>query len=130
MATEATADRLLVKRLLRGDERAFEEFFSTYFPRLYRFALVRTGHDPDAAEEVVQATLVQVVRKLETYRGPEETTLRTSILDQQVVDTYNRKLVRVNDLHFLKVDDDLKNIQNSIKAFEDRDMDGDDTDES
>jgi RNA polymerase sigma-70 factor (ECF subfamily) len=64
-----TADRHLVKRLLRGDERAFEDFFEAYFPRLYRFALVRTRHDAEAAEEIVQATLTQVVRKLHTYRG-------------------------------------------------------------
>ena len=69
MGTQATADRLLVKRLLKGEETAFEEFFSAYFPRLYRFALVRTRHDPEAAEEVAQATMVQVVRRLETYRG-------------------------------------------------------------
>lgn len=69
MATEANADRLLVRRLLKGEERAFEEFFSAYFPRLYRFALVRTGYDPEAAEEIAQATMAQVVRRLETYRG-------------------------------------------------------------
>ena len=62
-------DRTLVRRLVRGDERAFEEFFETYFPRLYRFALVRLNGDEDAAEEVAQATLCQVVRKLGTYRG-------------------------------------------------------------
>jgi len=64
-----SADRHLVKRLLAADERAFEEFFEAYFPRLYRFALVRTRHDAEAAEEVVQAALTQVVRKLGTYRG-------------------------------------------------------------
>jgi RNA polymerase sigma-70 factor (ECF subfamily) len=62
-------DKRLVKRLRAGDERAFEEFFDAYFPRLYRFALVRTRHDPEAAEEIVQATLTQVVRKLGTYRA-------------------------------------------------------------
>lgn len=62
-------DKRLVKRLRAGDEPAFEEFFDAYFPRLYRFALVRTRHDADAAEEIVQATLTQVVRKLSTYRG-------------------------------------------------------------
>ena len=45
---------------------------------------------------------------LKSYRAPDKVTLRTSILDQQVVDTYNRKVVRVNDLHFLQVDGDLR----------------------
>ena len=62
-------DRWLVKRLLAGDERAFEEFFAGYFPRLYRFALSRVDLDHDKAEEIVQATLSRVVTKLHTYRG-------------------------------------------------------------
>jgi magnesium transporter len=48
------------------------------------------------------------LKAVKSYRQPDVTTLRTGILDQQVVDTYNRKLVRVNDLHFLRVDDDLR----------------------
>jgi RNA polymerase sigma-70 factor, ECF subfamily len=61
-------DRRLVRRLLAGDEPAFAEFFDDYFPRLFRFAVRRLG-DEDAAEEVVQATLVQALRKLDTWRG-------------------------------------------------------------
>lgn len=33
--------------------------------------------------------------------------LKRDILDQQVVDTYNRKVIRVNDIHLLKVDHEL-----------------------
>jgi RNA polymerase sigma-70 factor (ECF subfamily) len=62
-------DRRLARRLLAGDEQAFEEFFSAYFPGLYRFALARLDHDVDAAEEVAQATLCAVMAKLKTYRG-------------------------------------------------------------
>lgn len=54
--------------MLRGDERAFDEFFESFFPALYRFALTRVGHD-DAAEEIAQATLCAAVRKLDTFRG-------------------------------------------------------------
>lgn len=61
-------DRTLVRKMLAGDERAFDEFFADYFPRLFRFALLRL-RDEDAAEEVAQATLVQAVRKLHTWRG-------------------------------------------------------------
>ena len=45
---------------------------------------------------------------LKSYRTPDRITLRSDILDQQVVDTFNRKVVRVNDLHLLRVDDDLR----------------------
>lgn len=63
------ADRALARRLLRGDEEAFEEFFDRTFRGLYRFALARVGHDQDAAEEVAQATLCKAITKLSTYRG-------------------------------------------------------------
>ncbi|HEX9637751.1 MAG TPA: hypothetical protein VGB99_09465, partial [Acidobacteriota bacterium] len=39
------ADRALVRRLLAGDQPAFEHFFAAYFPVLFRFALKRLGHD-------------------------------------------------------------------------------------
>lgn len=58
----------LVRRMRSGDERAFEEFFGAYFPRLFRFALRRLG-DEDAAEDVVQAALVIAMRKIGTWRG-------------------------------------------------------------
>ena len=62
-------DKRLVKRLLRGDERAFDQFFDENFSRLYRFALTRLSDDPDAAREVAQITLSRAVRKLHTYKG-------------------------------------------------------------
>jgi RNA polymerase sigma-70 factor (ECF subfamily) len=62
-------DRFLVRRMLRGDESAFAEFFEANFGALFRFALPRLGGDAHAAEEVVQATLCRAVRKLSTFRG-------------------------------------------------------------
>lgn len=62
-------DRKLVRRLLRGSERAYESFFDHYFPGLYRFALSRLGQETDVAEEVAQAAIAKAVRKLATYRG-------------------------------------------------------------
>jgi len=62
-------DRALARRVANGDSRAFEAFFSEYFPRLFRFTLVRVGGDADLAEEIVQRTMCQVVRKMGSYRG-------------------------------------------------------------
>lgn len=45
---------------------------------------------------------------LSSYYESGEHTLKRDVLDEQVVDTFNRKVVRVNDLHFLRVDDDLR----------------------
>jgi RNA polymerase sigma-70 factor (ECF subfamily) len=61
-------DTLLVERMRAGDERAFDEFFGAYFPRLFRFA-VRRLSNVDAAEDVVQAALIIAVRKIGTWRG-------------------------------------------------------------
>lgn len=63
------SDLDLVRRVLAGDESASESFFDEYFPRLYRFARIRLGDDDQAAEEVVQSTLILAVRKLHTFRG-------------------------------------------------------------
>lgn len=63
------SDLDLVRRLKAGDEPAFDEFFVDYFPRVYRFARARLGGDEDAAEEVVQMTLIRALDKLHTYRG-------------------------------------------------------------
>jgi RNA polymerase sigma-70 factor (ECF subfamily) len=55
--------------MLAGEERAFSEFFTTYFPRVFRFALPRVNRNEDDAKDVVQATLVKAMRKLGDYRG-------------------------------------------------------------
>lgn len=63
------SDRRLVRRLLDGDDAAFDQFFDGHFPRLYRFALRRMNGDHDAAEEAVQLTLTRALDKLQSYRG-------------------------------------------------------------
>ena len=59
----------LVRRVLAGEEPAFDEFFERYFPRLYRFALARLSGDADAAEDVAQETLCRAMSKLQTFRA-------------------------------------------------------------
>jgi RNA polymerase sigma-70 factor (ECF subfamily) len=65
----SVSDKALVRRLLSGDETAFSQFFDGHFPRLFRFALKCTDGDHDAAEEIVQKTLITAMRKLHTFRG-------------------------------------------------------------
>jgi RNA polymerase sigma-70 factor (ECF subfamily) len=62
------SERELVRRMLGGDEAAFDEFFADYFPRLFRFALLRL-RDPDAAEDIVQTSLIAAMRHLSSWRG-------------------------------------------------------------
>ena len=69
MTRMAPGDLALARRLIAGDESAFDEFFAGYFPRLYRFARVRLGGNEDSAEDVVQTTMIKALDKLHTYRG-------------------------------------------------------------
>jgi RNA polymerase sigma-70 factor (ECF subfamily) len=64
-----TEEKQLIRRMLGGDEQAFEAFFNAYFARIYRFALPRLNGDADAAREVVQSTLAKAMRRIGDFRG-------------------------------------------------------------
>ena len=68
-------DQKLVKRLLAGDEQAFDHFFEDNFSRLYRFSMARLSGDSEVAGEVAQAALSKALSKIQSYRG--EATLFT-----------------------------------------------------
>jgi magnesium transporter len=57
----------------------------------------------DSKELTLSIEQSKIVFK-EKHDNKEELTLRRDILDQQVVDTYNHKVIRVNDIHLLEVD--------------------------
>jgi len=63
------SDRDLVDRLLRGDRRAFEQFFNEYYPKLYRFVRRRLPQDVSTAEDIAQGTLCRALETLRSYRG-------------------------------------------------------------
>ncbi len=62
-------DRAVARRILGGDEAAFQELFDRFFPRLYRFALARVGGDSEAAQDIVQQTFCNAIGRLDSYRG-------------------------------------------------------------
>lgn len=62
-----SADKIFVNRFIKGDARAFDDFFRDYFVHLFRFAHTRLHGDENAAEDVVQAALCKAVGKLNTY---------------------------------------------------------------
>ena len=66
---DSSTDRQLIRRMLAGDEQAYEAFFNAYFPRVYRFALPRLNGDVEATRDVVQATLAKAMRKMADFRG-------------------------------------------------------------
>ena len=63
------AERALVRLMIAGDERAFEEFSDTYLPALFRFALNRLGGDRELTREMVQSTVCKAIAKLASFRG-------------------------------------------------------------
>lgn len=69
MAGAVHLDKALARKILAGDERAFRALFDEFFPRLYRFAMVRLGGDQEAAQEVVQQTFCKAIEHLDRYRG-------------------------------------------------------------
>ena len=52
-------DEILVKRLISGDSKAFEQIYYKYQKRLYHFALKLTK-EPSVAEEVLQEVFIKL----------------------------------------------------------------------
>jgi RNA polymerase sigma-70 factor (ECF subfamily) len=108
-------DQALVERLLAGDEAAFAEFFDTYAPRLFRFAMRRAG-DPDLAEEIAQTTFIAAVGSLKTWRG--EASLFTwlcTIARRKLIDHW-RKTARQPDLRPLDDDPEVRMALESLAS--------------
>ena len=57
-------DLRLAKRGVNKDKRAAEEFFNSYFPRLFRFVSLRTPED-SVCQDVVQETVIKAIRHLD-----------------------------------------------------------------
>lgn len=71
-----------------------------------QFAYIRMEDVKEIDEAIKLKIPLEKISFLKT-RTPYEFTLRHDILDRQVVDTENRKVVRVNDAHLLRVDNHL-----------------------
>ena len=105
-------DRELVQRMRDGDERAFNDFFDAFFPRLYRFALARVGRD-DAAEEIAQAAIVVGIRKIGTWRGDAALFTWLCTLCRHEIGAYCRRHNRPE----VYVLDDVPEIRQQLEAL-------------
>ena len=61
------SDRALAKRVAKGDEDAFRDFFEAYYPKVFRFS-ARRMNEADA-EEVTQQVFLVALTALAKYRG-------------------------------------------------------------
>ena len=62
-------EKLMVRRMIAGDEAAFQTFSDEYIPALYRFATRRLQGDRELAKDIVQSTVCKVIEKLASFRG-------------------------------------------------------------
>ncbi len=99
------ADRELVDKLLRGEKAALDQFFSTYFPRVFRFALLRVQRDENLAQDICQQVMDKAFRHLGSYRG--EASLFTwlcQITRNELADYWRREKRRLEVVS--RIDDD------------------------
>jgi RNA polymerase sigma factor (sigma-70 family) len=59
----------LTRRMAQGDESAYLTFYDAYYHRLWRYLLVVTAGDEDAAREALQAALARMVRHIKPFAG-------------------------------------------------------------
>src|SRR5579871_1763194 len=61
-------DNALVKRILRGDRAAGEQFVAEHYPRIFRLLRYLTG-ERDAAEDLTQQTFTRAWQGLARFQG-------------------------------------------------------------
>jgi RNA polymerase sigma-70 factor (ECF subfamily) len=116
-------EKQLTRRMLDGDEQAFEAFFDAYFSRVYRFALPRLNGDAEAAREVVQATLAKAMRRIGDFRG--ESALFTwicQICRREAVDYIRSRRRHAGRLVLIDDRPELRSAIESIEAPEEYDL--------
>ena len=110
-------DRAVARRILGGDQAAFQELFDRFFPRLYRFALARVSGDPEAAQDIVQQTFCNAIARLDSYRG--EAALYTwfcQICRNAIADHFRSKGRGANRVVLLEDQPDARAILESLVA--------------
>lgn len=117
MDQDLSDERELVRSMLAGDERAFNTFFETYFPRVFRFALPRLAGDVDASKEVVQATMVKAMRNLASFRGDAALfSWICQICRRQIVDHLRADRRRTSRVVLLEDNSEISAALESIEA--------------
>ena len=123
MEHELTDERELIRRMLAGEERAFQAFFESHFPRLFRFALPRVNRNEELAREVVQATLTKAMRKLADYRGEAALfTWMCQICRREIIDRVRSERRHTERVVLIEDEPELRAAMESIEAPEEYDL--------
>lgn len=83
----------LVQQVLAGDQQAFAEIYSMYFPRVFAFCLKRVN-DRAEAEDLAQETFVQLFRSLKSFEGRSSLLTWTFGIAHNVCSRYYRHCSR------------------------------------
>jgi RNA polymerase sigma-70 factor, ECF subfamily len=104
--------------MLGRDELAFDEFFADYYPRLFRFAVLRV-RDPDAAEDIVQNSLIGAVRTLRSWRGEASLFTWLCTICRREISAWEERTSRRVMVSIADDDPDLRAALDSIGAAAD-----------
>ena len=108
-------DKRLVKRLLAGNEAAFNRFFDENFARLYRFVLARVSHDEEIAAEIVQAALSKALMNIGKYRGESALFTWLCVIARNELADWMKRHSRYRD--HIVLTEDLPEIQAAVDSF-------------
>lgn len=109
--------------MLAGDERAFQAFFESHFPRLYRFALPRVDRNEELAREVVQTTLAKAMRKLADFRGDAALfTWLCQICRREIIDRVRSERRHTDRVVLIEDEPDVRAAIESLEAPDEYDL--------
>jgi RNA polymerase sigma-70 factor (ECF subfamily) len=88
---EPLAAAELTRRMVAGDETAYRLFYDAYFDRLWRYLIVVTAGNEDAAREALQATLTRVVRHIRVFSSEPAFWSWLTVLARSALSDQSRK---------------------------------------
>ncbi len=100
---DAALDAALIKRWMRGDQRAATEIVNRHAPALARFAA--SSGERDGVDELVQDTFVRAFNALDAFRADSSlrtwlfTILRRLVLDRQRAERRHGGMVELAEDH-------------------------------
>ena len=101
--SDAQAERLLVDAAKAGDQAALSELYQTFFPRLYRYILARTGNTYDAEDltEEVFMRVLEAIKRFEHRKAPFSAWLfriaHNAVISQRRKETARGRSSQLND---------------------------------
>lgn len=113
------SDKELAAAIARGKQAAFDEFFNTYFSRLFRFCLRRLDEDEAMTKDIVQEALIKAIRKIQTYRGEASLFTWLCQICRSEISAHFRKVE--NSSRIVPLDDrpELRSILESLEGGDD-----------